>query len=257
MKITEIIDKTEIKNIAIASLVLGFIFSFRQWGYGETFIFSVGLNNLVLSVISSAIVLLIYQSSHKIIAKQYGCKSTFRLWSITRFWFNKRSKISNLKIFGKKFKKINVGVILPLIFSFISNGLIKFSAVGSSEISEIRIQRTNKKYEHISDFDNAVMHLVGPLSLLFVGLILHNLGQFEIISKIAYFVAIFSMVPFSGLDGSKIFFGSPFLYIFSLAFMILSIAAITLTSILTTLVFAGITALIILILFILKSSYLS
>jgi hypothetical protein len=253
----KLFDKVEIKNIAIASIVLGFIFSFRKWGYGETFIFSVGIYNLIFTTISSALVLLIYQIAHKSIAKMYGCKSTFRIWGIKRFWFNKRSKISNLRIFGKRFRTLKIGIILPLILAFFSNGIIKFCAIGSSEVSEIKVQRTGKKYKYLSDFDTAVIHLTGPISLLFLALILSGFSQFEEITKISYFVAIFSMMPLSQLDGSKIFFGSPFLYISSLAFMILTIAVIQLTGLLTTLVFAGITSVIILILFLVKDSHLS
>ena len=68
----KLFDKTEIKSIIFAATILGFIFSFRKWGYGETFIFSVGLYNWVFASISSAIVLLIYQITHKLIAKKYG-----------------------------------------------------------------------------------------------------------------------------------------------------------------------------------------
>ena len=138
-----------------------------------------------------------------------------------------------------------------------SNGMIKFCAIGSSEISEIKIQRINKKYKHISDFDTSIIHLTGPISLLLFSLLLNNINQFEEISKIATFVALFSMIPLSQLDGSKIFFGSPFLYIFSLMFMILSIAVINLAGILTSLVFAGIAAIIILLLFMINFSRLS
>ena len=47
--IKKIFDKKELKNLALASFVLGFIFSFRKWGYGETFIFSVGIYNLIFT----------------------------------------------------------------------------------------------------------------------------------------------------------------------------------------------------------------
>ncbi len=257
MKTKKLFDKTEIKNLTVASIVLGFIFSFRQWGYGETFMFSVGLHNLILTTLSAAIVLLIYQISHKLIANQYGCKSTFRIWGIERFWFYRRSRVKNLRIFGKKYESIKVGVILPLLLSFISNGIIKFCAVGSSEVSEIKLQRPGKRFKKLTDFDNAVIHVTGPISLLFVALLLSNNLFFGNISQIAYFVAVFSMIPFSQLDGSKILFGSPFIYIFSLTFMILSIAVIQLTGLLTALVFAGISALVLLILFMVRYSYLS
>ena len=41
---------------------------------------------------------------------------------------------------------IKTGIILPLVFIFASNGLIKFCAIGSSEISEIKLERIGKKF---------------------------------------------------------------------------------------------------------------
>ena len=70
-----IFDKKEIKSLVIASLLLGFIFSFTEWGQGNVFSLVTGFSNWIRLTIASAIILLIYQNSHKIIAKKYGCKS--------------------------------------------------------------------------------------------------------------------------------------------------------------------------------------
>jgi len=253
----KLFDKVELKNITIAAITMGFIFSFRKWGYGQDFIFEVGFFNLIISTVSAGIIFLIYQCAHKIVAKQYGCRSTFRIWGIKQIGFRKNSKISNLRIFGKRFEKLNIGILLPIALSFFSNGLLKVCTIGSSEISEVKMERINKKYAYISDFDTSLMHLVGPMTLIIVSLILSGINQFEQISQMAYYLAIFSMIPFSNLDGSKVFFGSPLLYVASLAFMVLSISVIQVTGILTALIFAGIGTLMIFLMFLIKFSHLS
>ena len=68
--IKKIFDKLELKNLALASFVLGFIFSFRKWGYGETFLINVGVHNLIISIVSSGIVLLIYLINNTVNSKR-------------------------------------------------------------------------------------------------------------------------------------------------------------------------------------------
>ena len=87
--------KREILNLIIAALVLGFIFSFRNWGPGETVVLNIGLTNFIRTSILSMVVLLIYQLSHKLIAYENDCLSKFKIWGISKFWFSK--KISHIK----------------------------------------------------------------------------------------------------------------------------------------------------------------
>lgn len=257
MKIKELFDKKEIRSILTASLILGFVFSFTKWGYGKTFSSNIGIYNWLHYFIASAIVLLIYQGAHKLTANSYGCKSNFHIWGIKRFWFYTRSKISNLRIFGRKYKSLKIGVILPLLFAFLSNGIFKFCAIGSSEISEISLKKVGKKFKHITDFEIAIIHLMGPLTILILALLLNNVSSFSKIAEISYLLAIYSMLPLSELDGAKVFFGSPLLYIFSLAFMILAITTIRIASPITTIMFAAIAALIIFLYFLAKFSHLA
>ena len=208
----QIYNKKEILNLFLGALILGFIFSARSWGY-STFNLGIGLTYFFRMFILSLIVLLVYQTSHKLIAKKYHAHSTFRLWHLQRFWFTKNAKFK---------KPMPAGIILPLFLSLISNGFLKFVAVGSSEVTSIESKRIAKKFKHLTENDLAKIHLVGPLTILLLSLILIQFPGFNEIVKIAYTVAVFSMFPFSGLDGGKIFFGSLPLYIFGTGFIVLT-----------------------------------
>ncbi|MBT3408467.1 hypothetical protein HN415_07325 [Candidatus Woesearchaeota archaeon] len=235
----EMYNKKEILNLFLSTVILGFIFSARGWGY-STFNFGIGLSNLLRMSILSFIILLIYQTSHKLIAKKYHAHSTFRIWSLQRWWFTKNAKFK---------KPFAAGIILPLFFSLISNGFLKFAAIGSSEITSIERKRIGKKYKHISEHELAKIHLVGPFTILLLSLILIQFPGFDEIVKIAYTLSIFSMLPISGLDGAKIFFGSLPLYLFGVGFISLSIILIHLLAPIWILVISIITAIILSLIF--------
>ncbi len=250
MNETKLFEGREIKSLIIGGIVLGFIFSFREWGYGQLNL-SIGITNLIRYSIISIIVLLVYQSSHKLIAKKYGAISSFRLWNIKRYWFSTKSKVENLT--NNKIKSINTGIIIPILLALLSNGYLKFAAVGSSEVTSVSKKRLGKKFKHLTGFELAQIHLVGPLTLLLVALILNQFAGFEKVVEICYLISIFSMIPFSGLDGSKIFFGSLGLYVFGLTVIIGTIILMQFISPLLTALLAVVVAFILLVLFLNKT----
>ncbi len=235
----KIYNKKEILNLFLGAFILGFIFSARSWGY-STFNFGIGFSNLIRMSILSLIILLTYQTSHKLIAKKYHAHSTFRLWTMQRWWFTKNAKFKS---------PFMAGIIIPLFFSLISNGFLKFAAIGSSEMTAIDKKRIGKKYKHISEQELAKIHLVGPLTILLLSLILMQFPGFGEIVKIAYTLAIFSMLPISGLDGGKVFFSSLPLYIFGFGFICLAVILIQLLAPVWTLIISLITAIIISLIF--------
>jgi len=235
----EIYNKKEILNLFLGAIILGFIFSARGWGH-STFNFGIGFSNLIRMSILSFIVLLTYQTSHKLIAKKYHAHSTFRLWSMRRWGFTKNAKFK---------RPFPAGIIIPLFFSLISNGFLNFAAIGSSKITTINKKRIGKKYKHISEQELAKIHLVGPLTILLLSLILIQFPSFEEIVKISYTLAIFSMLPISGLDGGKIFFSSLPLYIFGFGFICLATILIQFLAPVWTLIISIITAIILLSIF--------
>jgi len=66
-------------------------------------------------------------------------------------------------------------------------------------------------------------------------------------------MAIYSMIPISQLDGAKIFFGSIFLYIFSIAFIIFSIALLNIIGLIGSLILSSIIAIMLLITYMYKT----
>jgi hypothetical protein len=232
------LEKKEILHLFIASLVIGFIFSFREWGPGQTFDVNIGLTNLIRYTIISILVLLIYITTQKLCALRHGAISNFRIWSFKQYWLSKSSKFK---------KPLPIGILLPILLSFFSNGHIKFATVGTSEITEIR--RIGKSFKHLTGWETAVIHLAGPLTLSFLSIILFPLETFSKLIYVSYTIAIFSMIPLSSLDGAKIFFGSPPLYIFGLALIISSIFLISAINPILTIILATIIAFTLLIFF--------
>ena len=82
-----------------------------------------------------------------------------------------------------------------------------------------------------------------------MALILHQFPGFDKIVTISYTVALFSMLPFSGLDGAKVFFGSLPLYIFGAGFIITTAILIQILTPLWVLILSIISAIILLIIF--------
>lgn len=236
-------DTKEVLNIILAALILGFIFSFQDWGPGKTVVINIGIMNLVKTAIISMVVLLVYLLAHKIAAIRNDCTSRFTLWGIKRYWFRKKHKLK---------RPIKLGIIIPLLLVILTNGYIKFAAVGSSELKEIRKRWIGKKYKHLTGYQTALIHLTGPLTILLLATILSSTETLSKLVLISYSVAMFSMLPFSGLDGAKIFFGSPPLYVFSIIFMIATLILIKVASPIITLLLSLALGIILLIMFLYK-----
>lgn len=233
----------ETLNILLAALILGFIFSFKEWGYGENFSISIGLMNLIRASIISIIVLLICQISHKLVALRNDTLSRYSFWSIQRYWFRAKSKFKN---------PIKIGIFIPILLAIISNGFIKFAAVGTSELKEIKHRRIGKTFKHLTEYQTAVIHLAGPITLLLLATLLSPIQALSKLVLISYNVAIFSMLPLSNLDGAKVFFGSIPLYIFSIVFMLATIILINIANPIITLILSVLLAIILLIIFLYK-----
>ena len=242
MKKTKI-NKKEVNAFVFSIVLLGFIFSFNKWGV-NTFNIETGLKNWFRMILVAGVTLSTHLFAQKTIAKKYGSITEYNLLKIKQYWF---TKVTHFK---KAFKKgIPLGPILAIIFSFISNGLIKFAAIGSSKIESIKVLRLGKKFKHLTNFEVALIALAGPLANILLAIIFQAaLVNYSIPLKpfinMNIAIALYSMIPFSSLNGSKIFFGSKLTYLFSLIFMIfttslLILNIVPLISILLSLIILG------------------
>jgi hypothetical protein len=232
-------DRKEIGSLAGASLVLGFVYSFNSLTYSE-FNTTLLISGWFRAFLLSFIIFSIYLIATKKIAKLHGATASFKVWGIERFGLQRKAKISNLRLLGLRIKSFKAGIFLPLIVSLFSN--ISLATIGYTELKEVSSQRTGKTFSHITDFETARIHLAGPLVCLLLAIILSASASFSTLAYLAKIVAIFSFVPLSKLDGTKILFGSIPLYLFGLIFTILSLLLINIFPLIGTIVWSLLTA---------------
>ena len=187
-------SKLELQAIAIVAVVLGFVFSFREWGV-ERFELSTGLLNWLTSALITVLVLLVYLSVQRIVALRIGYKAEFRLspWAL----------------------------LAVLAITFITRGLVPVAAAGRTLVyhTETRLGRFHYElsYRHLG-----LLALLGPLAAICLAVLFKLIGfaapANAAIAKTVAISALFAswnMLPLPGLDGMNVLFGSRTLWAFA------------------------------------------
>jgi Zn-dependent protease len=169
---------SEFKQLLIAWFVLGFCFSvsaiFLPGLFLSTFLISLG--TLGLGFIG-------HELAHRYVARRFGCWAEFRLWPM--------------------------GLIMALLFAFVSGGRMIFAAPGAVYI----IPRSSGFGYGISKRENGIISVSGPLTNIGVALFflaVRDLGGIlGLVGAQGYFVnlwlAAFNLLPFGMMDGNKVF----------------------------------------------------
>lgn len=190
----------ELRGIIISILVIAFIISFDEWGYGANINISVGLLNLGNAILITALTLLVRHSAQRIGALQIGFTAEYRMWT----W----------------------GLLLGLVLAFVSNGNIWLLMPAGIVCHHLAGHRLGWFRYGINYYAVGIVALWGPLANVLLVIF------FKIISTMIYNpliekaillnigMAIWTMLPIPPMDGSRVFFGSRLTYIFSLAFII-------------------------------------
>lgn len=166
--------KQEIKHLAISIGALAIAVS----GIGPNMSsLSSVLTNLIIVSIPLTLAFAVHEIAHKAIANRYGYEAYFRMWP--------------------------QGLLLALVIGIASSGSFIFAAPGA-----VMIQATS-----ITSDENGKISLAGPLTnlglatlffpLIGAGKILGTLGSFGVMINL--WLALFNLLPFPPLDGSKIF----------------------------------------------------
>ncbi len=221
-------SKSEIKHLIVASVVLGFIFSFTEWGT-TSFDPVTGVLNWLKTIIISLIALLIHILAHKFIAFKSHAIIEFRTWSIQRYGIRKSSTYP-IKTAGFSIPFLPIGIILSLLVIFLSAGKGIFAAVESFIITDVktekRISRRLSEYSprfiELTETEIALISLIAPIVSTLLAVIFLN-TPFHKFGLINMYIAIYSMLPFPGLDGIKILFGSIWIYLFGILFVGISL----------------------------------
>jgi len=198
----------EIRGLIISILVIAFIISFSEWGYGDVFSFRIGLFNWFNAILIVALSMLVHISVQRIWSLGTGFRLEWKMWSF--------------------------GLLFGLIMAFLTNGLFWVILPGGLFVHHLAGHRLGWFRYGINYWAVGLIAVTGPLASIFLAAIFKSISAVvvnSLIQKIIIFnivYAIYSIIPIPPLDGSRTFFGSRMLYAFSTAFIIA--AAILLNS---------------------------
>jgi len=187
----------EIRSLIIAIVVIAFIISFSEWGYGDVFSFRTGLFNWFNAILIVALSFLVHLSIQRIWSLGTGYKLEWKMWSF--------------------------GLLFGLIMAFLTNGKIWLILPGGFIVHHMAGHRLGWFRYGINYWAVGLIAATGPVASIALaaifkalsGLVVGSLIQKVIVFNIAY--ALYSLLPIPPLDGSKTFYGSRMLYAFSTA----------------------------------------
>jgi len=200
-----------------AALVLGYIIGFPSFSFATW----------IISSLLALLILTFNTAGKKIAAYFYGSDAEISHWHITTygFWTSMYFK-----------KPFPMWIFAPLVLAFATLGYVKWLAITTFEAAPT-VLRTRRKFANISEWDLALIAIAG----IFANILLAFFGRIFGFNDFAMFnlwFALFNLIPISNLDGSKIFFGSRFLWIFSIIFLIALMILFDIAGLLATLVLA-------------------
>lgn len=207
--------KEEITGIIVITLILSFLTSL-----GEP------MKNLLYALLSFFIIILVNSLAKKITAFYLESEITLKIWEARRFGYRSHH------YFKKPFP---AGAIIPFIskiFFFPLNNLIWMASL-SFDV-ESKTYRASKRhglysFSEITENHIGLIAAAGIFGNLFFAVIAYLIGfpqEMEFI-QLSLLYSLFNLIPWSNLDGNKLFFGNLVLWAL--------IATITLLGIVSTL----------------------
>ena len=229
----------EIRTLFIAALVLGLLFGYDD---GQAnFQLSYWITNVIIMIILALFSLIMYVAGHKVRAKKFGCESSIHIWSMSRFSYAASSHLKG------PIKAIPLGVIIPLLLIFLTQGAWKVATFTSTTIKSISARRLGREFRRVTEFEEAQIALAGPLTALLVAFIakilMPSFPVMQHLMVINLYLAMFNMLPIPTLDGVKIYFGSPLMFTFFFVMILGAFFFLSTLSVLSTIIFAFIIAL--------------
>ncbi len=166
-------SREEVKELAISAVALGIIFSIGR-----------GMNIQMIVMITAIISLsfIPHELAHKFVAMKYGCFARYQMWKS--------------------------GLMFALVLAIATGGSFVFAAPGAVMIYTAYRDAHGVQQIGLSAKQNALISAAGPLMNILIALLFLPLaGQNVFFSTIVWinsFLAVFNLLPFPPLDGSKI-----------------------------------------------------
>ena len=168
----------------------------------------INLNYLQLPqlLLFSVIIIFIAVEAKKLAAHVLDAQVEHEIWGLKYYGFWEHQHFQKPK---------PVGIIFPLLFSIISLGIIKFSAILTFEPRASKHRAAKRhgfhSFKELTDFHISLIAASSTIALLVLSTISYTFG-FEYLTKMAIYYTFFNILPISKLDGAQIFYGNRILY---------------------------------------------
>ncbi len=181
---------------------------------------------ILMNILIFTIIIFTCITVKKLVAPHYAIKIEHGMWELQRWGYYERSYFK---------KPLSFGLILPFFLSIFSLGYIKpftFFQFDAENIPERRLlkargERKPQRKETINEEDIAYTSAAGFYALILlalIGLFIKSFLNFDFgtdLAKYSIYYSIWNMIPFSQLDGTKLFFGSIITWIFILIIQVI------------------------------------
>ncbi|MBC8435100.1 hypothetical protein H8D91_01215 [archaeon] len=189
----------EILTIILAALVLAIVVSFPN------------MKNLPYPFYSFLIIISLAGLLKKTYAYYLEADTKIKFWSMYQYGFKRKSH----------FKRPVPMVWVPLILAPIHLwwfGILETEIVARTE----RVSKRHGLYRfsEMTDWHIALINSLGIITTLFLAIIGYLINQ-ELFSNLAIYYTFWSILPIGGLDGTKIFFGSRYLWTILAIFLLI------------------------------------
>ncbi|MBR9698979.1 hypothetical protein GOV09_00795 [Candidatus Woesearchaeota archaeon] len=192
----------ELRGGLITILVLAFMVSFNDWGPGNQVDIGIGLTSFLGALLIVAISFFIRQWIQKIVALGADFQAEYKLWSF--------------------------GLLGTLLIAALTKGKFWFIIPGGIIIHYLVGHRLGWVRYGLNYFGVGVVSMAGPLANIVLAMIFRTLFDF---TGIAFFHtafifniiwALWTSIPIPPTDGSRMFFGSRLVYMYTLAVVVSS-----------------------------------
>lgn len=184
----------ELVTIVLASIVLALVVAF-----GNRSIF-------LITALSFFIILGSNTLAKKVIGHHFETQVRVSFWKMYRFGFRKDTH----------FKFPLPMIWLPLVLTLFSKGLLWVLAALEFDV-EAKSERVSRRhglyrFSQVTEWHVAWIATGGIITNLVLAIVGYSLG-YELFAKLSIYYAVWSIIPISSLDGTKILFGNRVLWL--------------------------------------------
>jgi len=180
--------QSELLHIIFAIIVLSIVIGFES-------ILELDSARLGIAILFAAVIITLNIGAKKIMASWLDSDVEHRIWQWSRYglkpgWHTKTA--------------VPMGVILPIIITIFSVGIIKFMAILTYETKALK-RRAAKRFGYYSftemtDLHNSLIGTAGIIIILLLSFVSYWISGLEFLARMAALYAFFNMIPFSKLD---------------------------------------------------------